>query len=280
MKLFKFFGVSELAARLRRLGSVRIATLLSLAVFVASAALIVCDVATRASPPVLAGAPRVSSESLRTEPNRPFAKSDATAPDEDSPPESRTSLRPTQPITPTRPAGSQSATAEANSKLIQKSVGIASRPTVRLKPTFVSISDIGINEPLRPLSIGSSHQLLVPADAHDVGWWRTNNVNSPTVMVGHVDSRTGPAVFYRLHELTPGDGVFVAFDDGSYVEYVVRKTARVSKNNFPTKDVYELGNGELRLITCGGSFNRRSGHYEDNVIVFASPIFTTYKTVY
>ena len=91
------------------------------------------------------------------------------------------------------------------------------------------------------------------------------------MIVGHVDSvRSGPGVFYRLGQLRPGDTVRVARGDGLTVVFTVQSVERVPKAAFPTQRVYgPLAYPGLRLITCGGSFDRGSGHYRDNVVAFA-----------
>jgi LPXTG-site transpeptidase (sortase) family protein len=89
--------------------------------------------------------------------------------------------------------------------------------------------------------------------------------------VGHVDSRTGPAVFYRLQELRPGDEIQVMNADNQVVRFQVEQLRQVAKDNFPTEMVYGMTpEPTLRLITCGGVFDSASRSYRDNVIVFAS----------
>ena len=89
-------------------------------------------------------------------------------------------------------------------------------------------------------------------------------------MVGHLDTKTGPSVFYRLKRLRRGDRILVDRRDGVTAVFRVRKIIRVSKSRFPTKKVYgDVPYAGLRVVTCGGVFDRRTGHYSDNVIVFA-----------
>jgi hypothetical protein len=90
------------------------------------------------------------------------------------------------------------------------------------------------------------------------------------VIVGHVDSRSGPAVFFRLRQLAPGDEIAVDRVDGSTAVFVVQRVERHPKGAFPTDAVYgPTPVAQLRLVTCGGEFDRRSRHYVDNVVVFA-----------
>ncbi len=95
----------------------------------------------------------------------------------------------------------------------------------------------------------------------------------PAVIEGHVDSAAnGPSVFYALGELVAGDRIEVTRADGSVVAFVVDEVRIVPKDDFPTFAVYGNTEGpELRLITCGGPFDRRTGHYRDNIIVYGVP---------
>ena len=91
------------------------------------------------------------------------------------------------------------------------------------------------------------------------------------VIAGHVDSTSGPAVFYGLRDLSEGDEVTVSGEDGEDLIFVVRRTEQYPKDQFPTTDVYgETTEPELRLITCGGDFDDSTGHYRDNIVVYAT----------
>lgn len=89
--------------------------------------------------------------------------------------------------------------------------------------------------------------------------------------LGHVDSRRGPAVFYRLSELRPGDEALVDRRDGTTATFTVDRLERHPKTRFPREEVYyPTLDRELRLVTCGGAFDEATGHYLDNVVVFAT----------
>jgi sortase (surface protein transpeptidase) len=108
----------------------------------------------------------------------------------------------------------------------------------------------------------------------DIGRWRDGPLPGdvgPAVLVGHVDLNGRPGVFGGLSRLGRGDLVDVSRPDGRVVRFRVTRTLRFSKEAFPTDQVYEpTDRAELRLVTCGGSFNRLTGHYRDNVVVFAT----------
>lgn len=139
-------------------------------------------------------------------------------------------------------------------------------------PTAVDIPSIGVRSTLSRLGIAPDGAAQVPADPQRAGWFSGGarpGDDGPAVILGHIDSRTGPAVFYRLHQLVPGATVTVTTTSGRRVAFTVERVQQVSKQAFPTADVYGPAFGrQLRLVTCGGSFDRSKGHYTDNVIVY------------
>ena len=93
----------------------------------------------------------------------------------------------------------------------------------------------------------------------------------PAVILGHVDSFEGPSVFFRLGELVPGDRISVARADGTVAHFTIESVRRYSKEDFPTDFVYgDIDHAGLRILTCGGAFDDTTGHYLDNIVVFAS----------
>jgi Sortase domain len=141
-------------------------------------------------------------------------------------------------------------------------------------PSRVHIPRLGIDAPVIPLGLTASGALRAPAKTSETGWFTEGpepGEQGPAVIAGHLDSLTGPAVFYRLRELTAGDVISVDRADQSRVDFIVSRVEQHAKGAFPTDAVYGATPlSELRLITCGGAFNRSTGHYLDNVIVFAS----------
>lgn len=116
--------------------------------------------------------------------------------------------------------------------------------------------------------------IKAPSDFDVAGWFSLGprpGQPGPAVIAGHVDSRDGPAVFYRLHELASGDEVIVRRADGTTIRFTVTGAASYAKDAFPTDSVYGPVPGpELRLITCGGQFDRSRQQYRDNVVVYAA----------
>jgi sortase (surface protein transpeptidase) len=147
-------------------------------------------------------------------------------------------------------------------------------------PTTLTIPAIGVHAPVGQVGLAGDGTIETPPldQPTMTAWYRdgpTPGEAGSAVVVGHVDSRTGPAVFYRLRDLQPGDRIEVIRADGSTVVFAVDSVARVPKSKFPTERVYGDQRGAvLRLITCGGEFDRDRRSYRDNVIVSASLVST------
>lgn len=145
-------------------------------------------------------------------------------------------------------------------------------------PVRIAIPAIAVASPLLQLGQAADGSLEVPQPGphyDDAGWYRyspTPGALGPAVIVGHVDSaHGGPSVFYRLGALRPHDRISVTRVDGTVAVFAVDDVQRFAKAAFPTKLVYgNTPNAALRLITCGGPFDRRTGRYLDNVVVRAS----------
>jgi sortase (surface protein transpeptidase) len=143
-------------------------------------------------------------------------------------------------------------------------------------PVRIQIPRIGVASSLDRLGRASDGTVQTPplSRAAVAGWYapgpRPGDPGS-AVILGHVDSRRGPAVFYRLRELRRGDQITVTRADGTSVRFVVQRTEQYPKRRFPTDDVYypTLTPG-LRLVTCGGEFDHTIDHYKSNIIVFAA----------
>jgi hypothetical protein len=141
-------------------------------------------------------------------------------------------------------------------------------------PVQVTIPAIGLDTDLVDIGVDAAGALVPPADYGQAGWFSAGPAPGdvgPAVLAGHVDSKAGPAVFFRLEELGPGDQVVVTRSDGQQVPFTVTRVAAYPKTAFPTAEVYGPTTGaELRLITCGGTFDRSRRSYTDNVVVYAS----------
>jgi len=146
-------------------------------------------------------------------------------------------------------------------------------PAETARPVRVRIPAIGVDSAIIDIGVDRAGVLIPPATTDITGWFSAGPVPGtvgPALLAGHVDSRAGPGVFFRLGSLRPGDEVVVARADGSTVAFTVESTVRVAKVAFPTELVYSpLPVPMLRLITCGGEFDNDARSYRDNIIVDA-----------
>ncbi|MCG5446080.1 class F sortase [Micromonospora sp. NIE79] len=144
------------------------------------------------------------------------------------------------------------------------------------QPAELSIPSIGVRSPLVDLARQSDGALPAPTDYQRAGWYAGGPMpgergGPPAVIVGHVDSDTGPAVFYRLRDLAVGSEVQVRDIAGSVLTFQVYRIEEYAKNTFPADAVYARSDrAELRLITCTGTFDRRAGSYRDNLVAYAA----------
>jgi Sortase domain len=146
-----------------------------------------------------------------------------------------------------------------------------------VRPVAVSIPALSVAGPLEDLVADpATGELAAPNDPSRAGWYAAGVVPGdlgPAVIGGHVDSRSGPGVFFRLRSLRPGDLVDVTRSDGRTVRFSVIAVALYPKDEFPTEAVYGPTSApELRLVTCGGAFDRSARSYDDNVVVDAALI--------
>jgi len=142
-------------------------------------------------------------------------------------------------------------------------------------PVRLRIPAVRVDTRLESLGRAADRTIALPSGPRLAGWYDEGprpGQAGPAVIIGHVDWDHSPAVFYRLSELGPGAAVYVDRADGSTARFRVIGRKQVAKSRFPTDDVYAPDLApSLRLITCGGSFDRASRSYRDNVIVFAAP---------
>lgn len=175
-----------------------------------------------------------------------------------------------------RGAGSARTLAKGPSR--QLAAKVVGRVLPASKPVALDILAIGVHTPLLYLGLTSQGTLEVPPPGphyNEAAWYKyspTPGALGPAIIMGHVDSAAdGPSVFYKLGDLRPGDQVLVHRADGLAAVFTVDGVRRYPKNQFPTHLVYgNTNHAALRLVTCGGSFDSATGHYLDNIVVFAS----------
>ncbi|WBB71702.1 class F sortase [Micromonospora sp. WMMD1128] len=147
-------------------------------------------------------------------------------------------------------------------------------------PVRLSVPAIKVAAPITPVGQARDGSVDVPplTETDQTGWYDRGAVPGEpgrAIIVGHVDTKSGPAVFYRLRQLKPGDRIQVTRADRSVVTFTVDSVEYFDKAKLPAARVYgDSGPAELRLITCGGTWLGGRTGYEDNVIVFASLLTT------
>jgi hypothetical protein len=150
----------------------------------------------------------------------------------------------------------------------------AALAVARSVPLELSIPALGLTVPLSELGLNPNDTVQVPTDFQEPGWYEygpSPGQLGSSVILGHVDSYQGPAVFFQLRTLRPGDRVDVTLADGVTTHFVVQHVAMYLKASFPTQLVYgSRGYSALQLVTCGGVFDSQTGHYLSNVVVYTS----------
>ena len=141
------------------------------------------------------------------------------------------------------------------------------------KPVWLTIPAIGVKAPIVTLGLNRNGTLQVPSSTTVVGWYTNSprpGATGSAVIAGHVDSRSGPGVFFWLRNMRPGERIYVRRADGTLAVFTVTAVRTYAKTRFPTAAVYgPVPDAELRLITCGGTFDYARGSYLSNVVVYA-----------
>ncbi|MFE6036581.1 class F sortase [Streptomyces sp. NPDC056452] len=177
-------------------------------------------------------------------------------------------------VAPVR-APASSPAAASPSPVPSPSASVESYGLSRSEPERIRIKKIAVDAPFTPLAIGPSGRLDAPPanDMNLAGWFKdgaTPGERGTSVVAGHVDTMTGPAVFLLLGTLKPGNKVSITREDGIVTVFKVDSVETFSKANFPDERVYaDNGTAQLRLITCGGEYDKKAKDYKDNVVVFA-----------
>ncbi|GAB2964684.1 class F sortase [Nonomuraea fastidiosa] len=149
-------------------------------------------------------------------------------------------------------------------------------PMLPSTPVRIVIKRLGVNAPIKSVGLRKNGTIEVPPPDNPnlVGWYRnmsTPGEAGPAVLLGHVDTRTRPAVFARLKEIRNGDTIEVKRQDKTTAVFTVGGVEQANKKTFPTQRVYGgQQNAQLHLITCSGTYDRTTGHYTDNLIVYAT----------
>ena len=180
------------------------------------------------------------------------------------------------PIGPTLPPTQESLRLEPSPRAPETATGAADpRRTANVqqpRPTRIRIRTIGVDARVTRLGLNPDGTMQTPTVYADAGWYAPGpepGEDGAAVIAGHVDSKSGPAVFYRLGELRRDDVVRITVAGGRVIRFKVTGLEHWPKASFPTKRVFgRTRAATLRLITCGGAFNSATGHYVDNTIVY------------
>jgi sortase (surface protein transpeptidase) len=152
-------------------------------------------------------------------------------------------------------------------------------PADRSAPLELRIPSIGVSTPMTELGLNPDNTVEVPTDFQRAGWFEPGpSPGQPgsAVILGHVDSYRGPAVFFRLRSLRPGDAVEVELADGAVAHFAVTAVESYLKDQFPAERVYgPHGNSALQLVTCGGEFDRQARSYLSNIVAYTSLVAVT-----
>jgi hypothetical protein len=150
---------------------------------------------------------------------------------------------------------------------------------VRSTPVELQIPAIALTVSLSTLGLDPNGTVQVPTDIQQPGWYRLGpspGQEGSAVILGHVDSYQGPAVFFKLRSLVAGDMVDVTLADGVDAQFKVTSVAMYLKTDFPDQAVYaSQGFSALQLVTCAGAFDTQTGHYLSNIVVYTSLVALT-----
>ncbi|RFA16204.1 hypothetical protein B7R21_02130 [Subtercola boreus] len=185
---------------------------------------------------------------------------------------------PTSTSAPGASAGGSSAGASVPPVPIKRSDPGSQVAPIVVPPTHLTIDAVGIDMAVLPMGVDSAGQMQLPEDSAQAGWYRFGpapaDTSGTTVIAAHVDSlEFGLGQFVRLRDIVAGETVVVASADGAQRTYTVSQITRTPKTDVAIDEIFDRsGAPRLVLVTCGGVFNRDTGHYLDNVIVTATPV--------
>ncbi|MGW7362362.1 class F sortase [Streptomyces sp. NPDC054841] len=181
----------------------------------------------------------------------------------------------------TEGSGASSAPTTGDVAAVGRPLGVplppARAPLRPAEPSKVEIPSIGVTAPVVSRGLDATGAVDPPpyATPGTVGWFGSGiqpGAVGAALFVGHVDTKTRPAVFYGLSAARPGEKVRVTRGDGSVAEFTIDDVQVFSRDRFDAREVYgarQPGRAELRLITCGGTFDKKTHSYTANVVVSA-----------
>jgi LPXTG-site transpeptidase (sortase) family protein len=147
------------------------------------------------------------------------------------------------------------------------------KQTTAIVPTTVSIPAIDVEASIEKVGRYENGQMGEPENVEDVAWYKEGylpGAQGSAVFAGHVDSRTGPAIFYDLEDLEQGDEIIVTDEDGKKQTFIVQKSEAYDRENAPLSKIFGFSyRRQLNLITCTGEFNTEAGTHDERLVVYA-----------
>ena len=145
--------------------------------------------------------------------------------------------------------------------------------TVGQVPEHLLIPAIQVSTAVVRLGLNPNRTVEVPSNPAKAGWFDQGPAPGQlgsAVILGHVDSKRGPAIFYRLRALRPGNRVEVRLSDGAVAHFAVARVVTYANRQFPARRVYagDPRRRGLTLVTCGGAYDPNAGGYQSNVVVY------------
>ena len=148
-------------------------------------------------------------------------------------------------------------------------------PLAASTPMTIEIPAIKVDAPVTTLGLNANGTVQVPPlNNHNLAGWYDRSVmpgaKGTSVILGHVDDYAGPSVFFNIKNLHKGDAIYVIRADGTTAGFSVDGVQKATKTHFPTAAVFDnVPYPALRLVTCGGPFDPKTGEYLDSIIVYA-----------
>ncbi|MBX0358557.1 class F sortase [Halobacillus sp. Nhm2S1] len=142
-----------------------------------------------------------------------------------------------------------------------------------ITPKTVIIPAINVEANIEKVGRYTNGQMGEPESVDGVGWYKDGyqpGAKGSAVLAGHVDSRTGPAVFYNLEDLQEGDEIIVTDEEGTEQTFIVQKSEAYDRKNAPLNKIFGFSyRRQLNLITCTGEFNKEAGTHDERLVVYA-----------
>lgn len=141
-------------------------------------------------------------------------------------------------------------------------------------PTWLDIPSLQISAGIISVGLTKHQTLEVPTTGHEVGWFihrAKPGDQGSAILTGHLNTAHGPAVFYKLKDISEGDLIIVRRADGTTVQYMVSSKNVYPQNNFPSESVYnQHDQATLKIITCAGSYDKKLNRYTHNLVIVAT----------